>query len=152
MPLGAHRHGRNNPFYNKQQNFSEEIKEKHRQSWRDGLYDNVNFGSKNDGHREDLGHFVRSTWEANFARVLNYLIIKYQYEPKRFQTPYGSYCPDFYIPKWNLYIEVKGWEKNDLQRNKRIYLIDKLGIDLKLMDERRYGVMKRKYREVIEWE
>ena len=36
------------------------------------------------GIRADLGFYVRSSWEANFARLLLYLGILFKYEPKRF--------------------------------------------------------------------
>ncbi len=35
-------------------------------------------------YREDLGHYVRSSWEADMARVFRYLGWEYQYEPRTF--------------------------------------------------------------------
>ena len=76
------------------------------------------------GKRPDLNdQFFRSTWEANYARYLNYLvkfgtIYKWEYEPDTFvfdEVKRGtrSYMPDFKI--WDdeysepYYVEVKGW-------------------------------------------
>lgn len=60
------------------------------------------------GHRDDIGHFVRSSWEANVARVLIALGIPYQYEPRSFRLPDGHvYRPDFLVAGW-LWVEVKG--------------------------------------------
>lgn len=76
------------------------------------------------GRRDDLGGlYVRSSWEANFARYLNWLISmgqikKWEYEPDTFwfdsiKRGVRSYTPDFKV--WEsldavpYYIEVKGW-------------------------------------------
>ena len=76
------------------------------------------------GTREDLGFYVRSAWEANYARYLIWLqshgqILKWEYEPTTFEFEAikrgtRSYLPDFAI--WEsdtedptYYVEVKGW-------------------------------------------
>lgn len=75
------------------------------------------------GFREDLQLFVRSSWEANYARYLNTLVasgvvIRWEYEPRVFTFPsagtgeVSSYRPDFLVyfadgrTEWH---EVKGW-------------------------------------------
>ena len=64
------------------------------------------------GYREDIGIYVRSTWEANFARILNHLGIEWQYEPETFVVLVDgrelSYTPDFYLPASDHWVEVKG--------------------------------------------
>jgi transposase len=78
-------------------------------------------GYKNvaSGIRVDLSKtFFRSGWEANLARVLNHLNIKWEYEPhvfvfKNIKKGRVAYVPDFYIPyhpgeKADIWIEVKG--------------------------------------------
>lgn len=53
--------------------------------------------------------WLRSSWE---KRVANYLFehgIEWIYEPKTFEMGEITYTPDFYLPKENKYIEVKGW-------------------------------------------
>jgi len=90
------------------------------------------------GKRDDLGGlFVRSSWEANYARVLNLRvsngdIARWEYEPDRFEFPIKrgtrSYTPDFKV--WLLdgtyeYHEVKGWmdpkSKTRLKRMAKYY-------------------------------
>jgi len=73
------------------------------------------------GIRKDLGIYVRSSWEANFARYLNWMkerneIKKWEYEADTFDFPIKRgvrfYTPDFKV--WEndgsiVYYEVKGW-------------------------------------------
>lgn len=90
-------------------------------------------GNAKGGFREDIGHYVRSIWEANICRIFNFLNIKYQYEPEVFEMKSGkSYRPDFYLPEKDLWIEVKGffrrkYEKENIdefQKNHNLLLID----------------------------
>ena len=80
------------------------------------------------GYRVDLNnHFFWSMWEANIARILNYLKIKWEYESKncRFETKLGTLILDFYLPGLNRYIEVKGYltnnSKNKLETFSQLY-------------------------------
>ena len=41
------------------------------------------------GFRKDLGHSVRSSWEANFSRILKYMKINYEYEKYTFKLKKG---------------------------------------------------------------
>jgi len=68
----------------------------------------------NSGFREDLGHYVRSSWEANIARLLLYFGITYFYEPERFDLNDVTYCPDFYLPTLDTYLEVKGYPDRNI--------------------------------------
>ena len=84
--------------------------------------------SRHGGFREDLGLYVRSAWEANYARYLNWLqgqglIARWEYEPDTFEFKTirrGSrfYTPDFRV-EWPdgpiEYHEVKGYldERSD---------------------------------------
>lgn len=85
------------------------------------------------GIYNDIGHYVRSTWEANIARWLIKNGIEYMYEPKTFIFEEFSYTPDFYTPHNNQYIEVKGWwSKGDkikverfLKDGHNLWIIDK---------------------------
>ncbi len=79
-------------------------------------------GRGNGGTRDDLGFYVRSTWEANYARYLKFLqragqIKSWAYEPYTFEFPgikRGSrfYTPDFCVienngdKRWH---EIKGY-------------------------------------------
>lgn len=78
------------------------------------------------GKREDLGDmYFRSSWEANYARFLNFLlskgeIEKWEYEPKTFEfieikRGTRAYTPDFKVYKKDgsyVWHEVKGWMDN----------------------------------------
>lgn len=46
--------------------------------------------------------------EGVFARQLDEAGIKWVYEPKRFKTSLGTYLPDFFLPEFNIYVDVKG--------------------------------------------
>lgn len=74
--------------------------------------------------RADLGMYFRSTWEANYARTLNYQNITWSYEQESFplvdsnEEMVAVYTPDFFLPDDKL-IEIKGhavaaddWECN----------------------------------------
>lgn len=79
------------------------------------------FAISKKGKRDDLGIYVRSTWEANYARYLNWLvklkeILSWKYENKTFEFPVKKgtrfYTPDFEVlTKNNVieYHEVKGY-------------------------------------------
>jgi hypothetical protein len=81
------------------------------------------------GHREDLGIVLRSNWEANVARIYNAYEIEFEFEPKVFSYPVKrgtkGYTPDFYLPKHDEWLEVKGYlddkSKIKLKRFKRYY-------------------------------
>jgi endogenous inhibitor of DNA gyrase (YacG/DUF329 family) len=101
----------------------------------------------NGGIRDDLGIYVRSSWEANYARYLNFLIknnqiLKWEFEVDTFKFPIerGSryYVPDFKVFNKDgsfEYHEVKGYmdqrSSTKLKRmakyhpNIKIVLIDK---------------------------
>lgn len=90
------------------------------------------------GKREDLNDmYFRSSWEANYARYLNFLmdneeIIKWEYEVDKFDFPVErgtrEYTPDFKIFENDgriVYHEVKGWmdakSKTKLKRMAKYY-------------------------------
>lgn len=103
------------------------------------------------GKRADLdGQYFRSSWEANYARYLNWLIkvgeIKaWEFEPRTFEFPVKRgnrfYTPDFLVTEkdgsqaWH---EVKGWLTADgatkLKRFAKYYPQEKLV----LIDETQY--------------
>jgi len=81
------------------------------------------------GFREDIGLNVRSSWEANFIRVLNMYKIDYQFEPTVFSFPVKrgtkGYTPDFFFTRDQQWVEIKGYlddkSKIKLKRFKRYY-------------------------------
>lgn len=51
----------------------------------------------------------RSRTEAKYAVLFDKLGIEYEYEPEGFELSDGTkYLPDFYIPAWDQWLEVKG--------------------------------------------
>jgi len=81
------------------------------------------------GYRKDLDINLRSSWEANFARVLNMYKITFDFEPTVFSFPIKrgtkAYTPDFFLNKTEDWIEIKGYlddkSKIKLKRFKRYY-------------------------------
>jgi predicted amidophosphoribosyltransferase len=61
-------------------------------------------------------NWFRSYWEANFAKWLNLSDIKWKYEPKMFDLGNTTYTPDFYLPAFDCWIEIKGWENKDFKK------------------------------------
>ncbi|MFH1258686.1 MAG: DNA polymerase III subunit alpha, partial [Elusimicrobiota bacterium] len=109
------------------------------------------------GFRQDLGHYVRSNWEADFARVLNLYNLDYQYEPKTFQLKRQNgkilhYTPDFYVPKQNIFYEIKGWF-HDLDQEK-INLFERQYPDVKLVlvNKTKFAEFALKYKDLVKWE
>jgi DNA-directed RNA polymerase subunit RPC12/RpoP len=68
---------------------------------------------------------MRSSWEVLVSRFLTLSNIKWKYEPKRFYFDNTSYTPDFYIPEFDCFIEIKGWmrdsNKKKLNRFKSLF-------------------------------
>lgn len=119
------------------------------------------------GKREDLdGLFVRSSWEANWARYLNWLIEmgeiqEWGYELVRFEfhgikRGIRSYLPDFRVVNNDgsiEYHEVKGWlnarSKTALKRMVKYYP----DIKLVLIDEETYRTVEKDVKPFIPlWE
>jgi len=82
------------------------------------------------GFRKDLNCYFRSSWEANLVRYWNFIKVPWKYEPVEFEfktIKKGSrfYKPDFYLPKTDEYIELKGYftasDKTKLRRFKKYY-------------------------------
>jgi hypothetical protein len=66
------------------------------------------------GVRKDIGFYVRSKWEANLVRYYRFTKTEFVYEPKEFEfvgLKRGNrfYKPDFYLPKEDRYVEIKGY-------------------------------------------
>lgn len=72
------------------------------------------------------GYHFRSRLEARWAVFFNYLEISYQYEIEGYQTSAGWYLPDFWIPEWECYVEVKGSDPTNEEWNK-YYALHKSG-------------------------
>jgi hypothetical protein len=76
-------------------------------------------------YSEKADMYFRSNWEIELAERLIELGIAFEYEPKRFyfRAERESYLPDFYLPEYNCWIEVKGYMDN--RSLKRVKLFKK---------------------------
>lgn len=73
------------------------------------------------------GYLFRSRTEAKWAYFFNKLGVEYQYENEGYQLSNGDwYLPDFYLPKHDLFIEIKGAEPSQQEFDKCTYLADGL--------------------------
>ena len=75
---------------------------------------------------------VQGTWELKVANWLNKNSIFW----KRHSIKYGNrkYTPDFYIPLYDIYIEVKGWMK-DRDISKMYCVLETNKIDIRLIEQ-----------------
>lgn len=90
---------------------------------------------------EKLEMSFRSNWEIELAELMTELGIEWRYEPQRFyfRAEHESYLPDFYLPEYNVWIEVKGWmDKRSLRRIKlfKKHYRDKTGFFIYEKEER----------------
>jgi len=127
-----------------------------------GRYANIK-----SGFRSDLQIHVRSGWEANYCRYLNFLIdkgqvYKWEFEPDTFwflsiKRGVRSYLPDFKV--WDTetsepyYIEIKGYmdakSKTKLKRMAKYYP----NVRVDLIAQKQYMEIKRKLSALMpEWE
>lgn len=109
------------------------------------------------GMREDLGHYVRSSWEADLARVFKYLGLSYQYEPHTFEltAPDGhtlTYTPDFYVPSEDKYYEVKGWMDAVSARKIQLFNEQYPDHELVVIDKTRFAEFQMEYSHLVQWE
>lgn len=97
--------------------------------------------------------YFYSRWEANMARLYNYLSIPWLYAPKTFDIGGQTYTPDFYLPESNTYVEVKNYW-NDYSRIRDMKFREsypELLLEIVLKDE--YLALEKKYAHLIlAWE
>lgn len=109
------------------------------------------------GRREDLGGiFFRSQWEANVARYLNWLGLRWEYENRTFEFPIRHgitrYTPDFWLPDLDEFWEVKGYmdsaSKTKLKRMARYYP----NVTVRVIGRVQYNEMRKWARLIPGWE
>ena len=62
------------------------------------------------------GYRFRSRLEARYAVMFDALGFEWQYEPEGFDLgEMGYYLPDFFLPKLNVWIEIKGGKATDIE-------------------------------------
>jgi len=108
------------------------------------------YGARDDIHTNI--HF-RSRWEANVARLYTHLGIAWMYEPRTFDIGGHTYTPDFYLPYYDEFIEIKNYlnpysAKRDLGFRKHY---PQIVLKLLLKDE--YRTLEKRYgRSILNWE
>ena len=76
---------------------------------------NKRIAEYNHSFREDLNNIYRSSWEANFARILKYFNIDFKYEELILKLNESWYIPDFIIK--DTIVEIKGfWDRRSLDK------------------------------------
>jgi len=119
------------------------------------------------GIRDDLGIYVRSSWEANYARYLNLLkargkILKWAFEPTEFEFYEIKRGTRFYLPDFAIwidetedptyYVEVKGYmdkkSKTKLRRMAKYYP----EIDVRVVGKKEYQQIARWAKVISGWE
>lgn len=73
------------------------------------------------------GYLFRSRTEARWAVFFDYIGEPYEYEKECFQLPSGKYLPDFFLPKKNLWVEIKGKEPTEKEWRKCVKLFELTG-------------------------
>ncbi len=109
------------------------------------------------GYREDLGHYVRSSWEADMARVFRHLEIEYQYEPQTFELSKEqnitiTYTPDFYVPEQDTFYEVKGWMDKVSEEKIALFRQQYPQHNLVVIDKTLFAEFQVQYSDLVEWE
>lgn len=117
---------------------------------REGRHSNSFFGK--GGFREDIGFYVRSKWEANFARYLLHTKQEFQYEPDSFLLPDGrTYTPDFKVG--DVYYEIKGWWTSTAKEKYQLFCEQYQNVSVQIVDEVMYRKLVEQYAPLIAgWE
>lgn len=75
---------------------------------------------------------VQGEWERIFAEKLNDLKIKFSRKSLKY-LKYRKYTPDFYLPDYDMYIEIKGWFR-ERDKYKMFKVLDEHKIDLRVVE------------------
>ena len=132
--------GENNP--SKKDEVKQAISITARNHYKYGVRKLSNNNTANGYYREDLQCYMRSNWEANFARILNFYNIEFQYEKPIsiiLNNNDSIYFVDFYLPYYDMYIEIKG---TPYSKEKYLAFVDQYNYKNILID-------KSLYKEII---
>jgi len=107
------------------------------------------------GIRKDINPtlYFYSRWEANIARLYNYLGIHWIYAPQSFNIGGQMYTPDFYLPESNKYVEVKNfWWRYSMERDQKFRRLYPT-IKLEVISKPEYLELEKQYAKLIPmWE
>ncbi len=109
------------------------------------------------GYREDIGHYVRSSWEADYARVLKLLEEDYEYEKYSFELVLAdgrevTYTPDFYLPSRDLFVEIKGFMRYDDQLKIDAFELAHPDKHLEVISKTKFAELQMSYQDLVAWE
>jgi hypothetical protein len=93
--------------------------------------------------------------ERQYARLLDFYQIEWQYEPRTFDVEWDEngqvakrFSPDFYLPTFDLYIEVTTMnQKLVTKKNRKVRRLRELypGVKIKIFYQRDYLALLEKY-------
>lgn len=106
------------------------LSKRSRELWESGHFANRD---KYKGQRyKDI--WFRSSWEVIFAQWLDSKGLEWVYEPKLFRlsTEHGeiTYIPDFWVPAWDTYVEVKAdwaWDSDANHARTKVEALERAG-------------------------
>ena len=106
------------------------------------------------GLKSDTVEFAHAS-ERQFARLLDFYQIDWEYEPKSFDLEWDAdgnvtqrFTPDFYLPGYDLYIEITTLNQNLVtKKNRKIRRLRELypEVNCKIFYQRDYLSLVRKY-------
>lgn len=139
---------------------TEAIKEQISQTLKQRYKEGMKIPQAKGNIRTDLGQYFRSKWEANYARMLNFEQISWEYE--KYQFPFYDeqgkisfvYTPDFLINN-SEFIEIKGHADSEVDWSCTCKRCDrdrlKLAMFLQYYPEKQIKIFGRKeYKELAE--
>jgi hypothetical protein len=110
--------------------------------------------TKSSGLKSDATEFAHAS-ERQFARLLDFYQIDWEYEPRSFDLEWDAhgnviqrFTPDFYLPAYDLYIEITTLnQKLVTKKNRKIRRLRELypEITCKIFYQRDYLSLVRKY-------
>lgn len=113
----ANKNNKRSKGYKHTDEWKQKNSERTKKRWLDGVYDHKHPAWGKSGVHADVKMKCLNS-EGGFARDLDSQGISWFYEPKRFKLSWCSYTPDFYLPEFDIWVEVKGypelpgnWEK-----------------------------------------
>lgn len=106
------------------------------------------------GIRSDLGnYYFFSRWEANYARILNFQGKKWIFQPKTFRLKNQNYTPDFYLPKEDVYVEIKNFLSEYSAKRDREFRELYPDLKLKLILKKDYLALQKRFASKLKtWE
>ena len=90
--------------------------------------------------------WMRSTWELKFAKYLDLNNIQWTFEKNIFPIIYndkkGTYRPDFYLIDLDLYVEIKGWWRDDAKIKYTAFKEQYKNIQIEIYDSKKLKELK----------